>query len=75
MKALIIRDPWIGLILTGRKTWELRASPTKIRGRIGLIRKGSGWIVGVADLVDSLPRLDADTLATSRSCRRRRHQP
>lgn len=66
MKALIIRDPWIDLILDGRKTWELRTSPTKVRGRIGLIRQGTGLIVGVADLVDSLPRLDADTLATSR---------
>jgi predicted nucleotidyltransferase len=66
MKALIIRDPWIGLILAGRKTWELRTAPTKVRGRIGLIRKGTGLIVGIADLVDSLPRLDGDALATSR---------
>jgi predicted nucleotidyltransferase len=66
MKALIIRDPWIGLILAGRKTWELRTSATKVRGRIGLIRKGTGLIMGVADLVDSLPPLSADALATSR---------
>ena len=66
MKALIIRDPWIDLILAGRKTWELRTSPTNVRGRIGLIRKGTGLIVGVGDLVDSLPRLDTDALAASR---------
>jgi hypothetical protein len=46
MKALIIREPWIGHILAGRKTWEMRTSPTNIRGRIGLIRKGRAIVVG-----------------------------
>ncbi len=66
MKALIIRDPWIGLILSGRKIWEMRTTPTRYRGRIGLIRKGSGMVVGIADLVDSMSRLDASELAASR---------
>lgn len=70
MHALIIREPWIGLILAGRKTWEMRSSGTQIRGRIGLIRKGSGLVVGVADLVESLPPLDAAQFADARN----RHQ-
>ena len=37
MKALIVREPWIDLILDGHKTWELRTQPTSIRGRIALI--------------------------------------
>lgn len=55
--ALIIREPWIGLILDGRKTWEMRSHATTKRGVIGLIRQGSGLIVGTARIVDSLPAL------------------
>jgi hypothetical protein len=53
-KALIIDAPWIDLILSGQKFWEMRARACSIRGRIGLIRKGSKQIFGFADLVDSL---------------------
>ncbi|MGO3932454.1 hypothetical protein NP284_29600 [Rhodopseudomonas pseudopalustris] len=63
MKGLIIREPWIGMILDGSKTWELRTQHTTLRGEIALIRKGSSQIVGVADLVDSLPPLDRKGLA------------
>ena len=45
-RALIIRKPWIDLILNGEKTWEMRSAPTNIRGRIGLIEQGTGNIVG-----------------------------
>jgi hypothetical protein len=65
MKGLIIREPWIGMILDGNKTWELRTQHTTMRGEIALIRKGTGQIVGVADLVDSLPQLDQQGLADS----------
>ena len=53
MKALVIDEPWIDKILRGKKIWEMRKATCRIRGRIGLIRKGSGQVVGVADLVDS----------------------
>ncbi|WP_207183157.1 hypothetical protein [Methylobacterium indicum] len=59
MKALIIDDPWIGLILCGEKTWEMRRTACRQTGRIGLIRKGSKQVVGVADLAGSLPPLDS----------------
>lgn len=65
MKALVIREPWIDLILDGKKTWELRTKPTSIRGRIALIRQGSGEIAGVANLVDVLPSLRPEDLADS----------
>lgn len=58
MKGLIIDEPWIGLILRGRKAWEMRKTACHHRGRIALIRKGSGRIVGTADVVDSLPSSD-----------------
>jgi len=45
-RALIVRKPWIDLILDGKKTWEMRSKPTKVRGLIGLIEQGTGLIVG-----------------------------
>ena len=58
MKGLIIDEPWIGLILLGKKTWEMRKTACHHRGRIALIRKGSGQIVGTADVINSLQTLD-----------------
>ena len=52
MKGLVIDEPWISKILAGAKTWEMRSRHTSVRGQIALIRKGSGTIVGVADIQD-----------------------
>ncbi len=52
-KGLIIKSPHIDKILSGSKTWEMRASNTKQRGCIALIKKGTGQIVGLAKLVDT----------------------
>jgi len=52
MKGVIIRSPWIEMILSGEKSWEIRGSNTKIRGKIALIRSGSGLVVGRCELVD-----------------------
>jgi hypothetical protein len=51
MKALLVKQPWIDLILEGRKNWELRSSSTKVRGQIALVESGSGTVVGVCELV------------------------
>ncbi|QDL35946.1 ASCH domain-containing protein [Rhodoferax sediminis] len=53
-KALIIDTPHIDRILAGQKSWELRSTATKVRGPIALIRKGSGTVVGVVEIADSL---------------------
>ena len=58
MRGLIIREPWIGMILAGQKSWEMRSKPTSYRGRVGLIRKGTGMVVGIAEIVDSLAPVD-----------------
>jgi hypothetical protein len=58
MKGLIIGSPQIDKILAGKKTWEMRSTATKQRGLIALIRKGSGTVVGVAHLVDSMGPLE-----------------
>lgn len=70
MHALIIREPWISFILAGTKTWEMRTKATKLRGPVGLIRKGTGLVVGVAEIVDCLSSLDAGSLAGSRAFHR-----
>jgi hypothetical protein len=61
MQGLIIRAPWIDMILAGTKTWEMRTAPCPHLGRIGLIRKGTGLIVGVANVVASLPERQHET--------------
>lgn len=48
--GLIIAEPWIDKILQGTKVWEMRSRGTSKRGWIGLIRKGSKQVVGVACL-------------------------
>ena len=54
MRALLIRHPWIDMILDGQKTWEIRGSRTSITGRIGLVASGSGIVLGVCALVDCI---------------------
>jgi hypothetical protein len=64
MRGLIIDEPWISLILAGEKTWEMRKATCNVRGPVALIRKGSGQVVGVVDIVGSLPALeDGDAYA------------
>lgn len=66
MKGLIIKKPWIDLILNGEKTWEVRGSNTKIRGIISLIQSGTGQIIGTVELVDSF-EVSKETLKESYS--------
>ena len=65
MKGLIIKKPWIDLILDGSKSWELRGSSTKIRGKLALIQSGSGTVVGTCELVDVIGPLTAQELRRS----------
>lgn len=67
MKGLIIDTPHVDNILSGLKSWEMRSTATKVRGLIALIRKGSGLVVGTADLVDSLGPLSDEELLASES--------
>jgi hypothetical protein len=67
MKGLIIRSPWIDLILSGSKTWEMRTRPTSIRGPIALIKGGSGLIYGTAELAECLPALTREQMRQTQS--------
>ena len=50
--ALLVRQPWASLLVSGAKTWELRSSRTHKRGRVAIVAsRTGGWIVGGATLV------------------------
>lgn len=64
-KGLVIREPWIDLILSGQKTWEMRSQAPSYRGWIGLIRKGSGCVSAIARLAEvGAPLSMAEMVAT-----------
>ena len=54
MRCLKINDKWVALILSGNKTWEIRRTNTKIRGRIALGNTKTMCYVGYATLIDSV---------------------
>lgn len=54
MKGLIIKSPYIDLILIGKKKWEIRGHNTSVRGKIYLIKSGSKKIYGEVDLIDCI---------------------
>lgn len=64
-KALVIDQPWIDLILSGAKTWEMRGKGASHRGWFGLIRKGSGQVVGVARLTGSGQPLSTEEMVAT----------
>ena len=53
---LVVKNPWLDLILSGTKSWEIRGSQTKQRGKIHLALSGAGGlIVGQCHIEDSFP--------------------
>lgn len=62
-QALIIDEPWIGLIMAGQKTWEMRSRATTKRGPVALVCKGSGQIVAIARIADCLEPVSATGMA------------
>ena len=62
MNGLIVRSPWVEMILDGRKTWEIRGRATHVRGRIALIRGGSGLVVGTCEIFDVVGPLTLEDL-------------
>ena len=60
LSAIPIREPWIDMILLGKKKWEIRSKFTKKLGPVALIKAGSGTVVGtatLADLIQLTPKL------------------
>ncbi len=52
LRGLVIRKPYVDWIVAGKKTWEIRGSSTKVRGRIALIAGGTGTVVATCELID-----------------------
>lgn len=67
MKGLIVDEPWISLILAGKKDWEMRSQPTQVRGPVALIRKGTGQVVGTANITGNHGPLGLDELRSNAS--------
>jgi hypothetical protein len=67
--ALVIKGKWLNLILSGRKTWEIRGTPTKVRRLVQLAQSGSGLLVGEARVTECL-RLDLHDMSnhTEKHC-------
>lgn len=67
LSGLLIRSPYTDWILDGSKSWEMRGSATRKRGRIALIQSGTGTVVGSADLVDVIgPLTRSEYLSSAR---------
>lgn len=54
MDILIIKPNWGTKILNGEKTWEIRGSDTKKRGRVALAFSRTGKKYGEAELTASI---------------------
>lgn len=63
-RGLIVADPWISQILNGEKVWEMRSKGAAC-GWLGLIRKGTGQVWGVARLVESGPPMSQEEVIDS----------
>ena len=60
---LVVKNPWVDLILDKKKTWEIRGEATQQRGLIHLALSGAGGrIVGQCHITDSFA-IDKDELA------------
>ncbi|MBY3151003.1 ASCH domain-containing protein [Rhizobium laguerreae] len=64
-RGLIVREPWVSLLLSGEKTWELRGSRTARRGKTALIGSGTGTVLGEADLIDVVGPLSRADIGVS----------
>lgn len=61
-KGLMVRDPYATQLLDGQKVWEIRGRSTQIRGRIVIIKSGTGRAYGTVNLVRVLGPLSLDDL-------------
>ena len=51
----VVKNPWLELILSKQKTWEIRDAHTKQRGKVHLALSGAGGlIVGQCQITDSV---------------------
>jgi hypothetical protein len=60
-RAFFLRPRWAQLVLSGKKSLELRSRCTHVRETVGIIATGTTTVVGVCRIADCLgPLTDAD---------------
>ncbi len=47
-RGLKVREPYASLIVEGKKRWEIRKHPTRVRGRVGIISRGK--VIGSVEI-------------------------
>lgn len=52
--ALVVKPEWAELLISGKKTWELRSCNTLKRGRVALAVSGTQELIGDISIVDSV---------------------
>jgi len=63
-RGLIVREPYASLIVDGKKTWEIRKHPTRIRGPIGIVTKGK--LIGQVEITGVQGPFSAEELLAYR---------
>lgn len=61
-RALIVKQPYADLIMSGQKVLEMRSRHTNVRERVGIIPKGSGKIIGSVEIIGSFDLSDEPRL-------------
>lgn len=61
-RGLIVRDPYASQLLNGQKIWEIRGKPTQIRGKVVIVKAGTGQAFGTANLVRVLGPVELEDL-------------
>jgi len=55
-----VQEPYATYVVEGKKTWEVRRRPTKVRGRVGIVRGGE--VIGTVEVLDSLGPFSVEEL-------------
>jgi hypothetical protein len=48
--GIILKSEWLEMVLSGRKTWELRAMKTNKRERVALAQSGTSLLLGDVEI-------------------------
>lgn len=47
--SLTVKPRWLALLLSGRKTWELRSCRCHLRGDVALMASGCATVYGIVE--------------------------
>ena len=64
-RILLVKDPHATSILKGKKLWEIRSTRTKVRGRVGIAKSGTGLVFGTVEVTGCIGPLSLDELTST----------